>query len=129
MRLGESFDKVTHAASVTSNNSPQTNGLDGWHDFVNVLKRADARDGPEFALEEWMRAGEEYSRTHNDWSVVPMAFTYTSLGNKDRAFAWLDKAVEQRSWMIIYLKRDNVWEPLRSDPRFTSLLRRVGLPQ
>ena len=103
--------------------------LYGWDDFVNVLKRADARDGPEFALEEWMRAGEEYSRTHNDWSVVPMAFTYTSLGNKDRAFAWLDKAVEQRSWIIIYLKRDNVWEPLRSDPRFTSLLRRVGLPQ
>ena len=58
-----------------------------------------------------------------------MAFTYASLGNKDRAFAWLDKAIEQRNWMIIYLKRDNVWDPLRSDPRFKDLLRRMGLPQ
>jgi len=58
-----------------------------------------------------------------------MAFTYASLGNKDRAFAWLDKAVEQRSWIIIYVKYDDVWDPLRSDPRFKDLLRRVGLPQ
>ena len=58
-----------------------------------------------------------------------MAFTYASLGNKDRAFAWLDKAVEQRSWIIIYVKCDDVWDPLRFDPRFKDLLRRVGLPQ
>jgi hypothetical protein len=57
-----------------------------------------------------------------------MAFTYASLGNKDRAFAWLDKAVEQRSWIIIYLKRDSVWGPLRTDPRFVALLKHVGLP-
>jgi hypothetical protein len=57
-----------------------------------------------------------------------MAFTYSSLGDKDHAFAWLDKAVEQRSWIILYLKDDDVWRPLRSDPRFTALLRRVGLP-
>lgn len=103
--------------------------LYGWHGFVSVLKRADARGGPKFALEEWMRAGEAYARTHDDWSVVPMAFTYSSLGNRDRAFAWLNKAVEQRNWCIIYLKDDNVWDPLRPDPRFNELLRRVGLPQ
>jgi TolB-like protein/DNA-binding winged helix-turn-helix (wHTH) protein len=103
--------------------------LYGWQNFASALKRADAKGGPKFALEEWMRAGEEYSRTHDDWSVVAMAFTYASLGNKDRAFAWLDKAIEQRNWMIIYLKRDNVWDPLRSDPRFKDLLRRMGLPQ
>jgi len=103
--------------------------LYGWHGFVSVLKRADARGGPKYALEEWMRAGEAYARTHDDWSVVPMAFTYSSLGNRDRAFAWLNKAVEQRNWCIIYLKYDNVWDPLRPDPRFKDLLRRVGLPQ
>jgi hypothetical protein len=96
---------------------------------VNVLKRADAKHGPKFALEEWMRASEEYSRRRDDWPVVAMAFTYSSLGNKDRAFAWLDKAVAQRNWCIIYLKLDEVWNPVRSDPRFSDLLRRVGLPQ
>jgi TolB-like protein/DNA-binding winged helix-turn-helix (wHTH) protein len=102
--------------------------LYGWSDFVRVLKQADTRGGPKFALEQWMRAAEEYDKKHADMPVVAMAFTYTSLGNKDRAFAWLDKAMEQRNWMIIYLKRDNVWDPLRSDPRFAELLRRVGLP-
>ena len=102
--------------------------LYGWQDMANVLARADAKGGPRYALEEWMRASESYQAKHGDMYVVPMAFTYSSLGNKDRAFAWLDKAVEQRNWMIIYLKRDGVWEPLRSDPRFTKLLKRVGLP-
>lgn len=100
----------------------------GWHDFVSVLKRANARAGPKFALEELMRAAEEYTKKHGGSVLLPMAFTYSSLGNKNRAFVWLDKAVEQRSWMIIYLKSDNVWDPLRSDPRFKDLLRRVGLP-
>jgi tetratricopeptide (TPR) repeat protein len=100
----------------------------GWHDFVRVLKRAEARGGSKFALEDWMRAAEKYENDHHDMPLPAMAFTYASLDNKDRAFAWLDKAVEQRNWMIIYLNRDNVWDPLRSDPRFTELLRRVGLP-
>jgi len=103
--------------------------LYGWTDMAEVMKRANAIGGPRFALEEWMRAGEAYEANHGDMLVVPMAFTYASLGNKDRAFAWLDKAVEQRNWMIIYLKRDNVWDPLRNDPRFTALLKRVGLQQ
>lgn len=101
--------------------------LYGWHNLADIMKRANPAGGPRHALEEWMRASEAYDAKHGDMYVVPMAFTYASLGNKDRAFAWLDKAVEQRNWMIIYLKRDNVWDPLRSDPRFTTLLRRVGL--
>jgi TolB-like protein/DNA-binding winged helix-turn-helix (wHTH) protein len=103
--------------------------LYGWTDAADVLRRANARGGPKFALEEWMRAFEEREKRLKDVPVVPMAFTYSSLGNNDRAFAWLDKAVEQRNWMIIYLKRDDVWNPLRSDPRFKPLLRRVGLPE
>jgi TolB-like protein/DNA-binding winged helix-turn-helix (wHTH) protein len=101
--------------------------LYGWNDMAKRMKRANAKGGPRHALEEWMRASEAYQSEHGDMYVVPMAFTYASLGNKDRAFAWLDKAVEQRNWMIIYLKRDAVWDPLRSDPRFDALLRRVGL--
>jgi len=103
--------------------------LYGWTDAVDALSRANARGGPKFALEEWMRAFEQREKRLKDVPVVPMAFTYSSLGNNDRAFAWLDKAVEQRNWMIIYLKHDDVWDPLRSDPRFKALLHRVGLPE
>jgi len=79
------------------------------------------------SVEEWMRAIEEYSKTHDDIPVVAPACIYACLGDKDRAFAWLDKAVEERNWCIIYVKRDP--DPLHSDPRLSSLLRRVGLPQ
>jgi len=103
--------------------------LYGWHDFAAVLNRANAKGGPKFALAEWMRAVEEYSRKRGYFPVFVTAFTYASLGNRDRAFAWLDKAYAERNWCIIYLKADHVWDPLRSDPRFSDLLRRVGLPQ
>ena len=102
--------------------------LYGRPDFASVLRKAEDTGGPRFALEEWMRTVEEYSEQHDDLHVGMAAFTYSSLGNNDRAFAWLDKAVEQRDWCIPFLKRDNVWNPLRSDPRFKSLLHRVGLP-
>jgi hypothetical protein len=100
----------------------------GRPDFASILRKAEATGGPRFALEEWMRAVEEYSKQHDDLHVEMAAFTYGSLGNKDRAFVWLDKAVEQRGWCIPFLRRDNVWNPLRTDSRFKTLLRRVGLP-
>jgi len=102
--------------------------LYGRPDFANILRQAEAMGGPKFALQEWMRAVEEYSKKNDDLPVAMSAFTYSSIGDKDRAFAWLDKALEQRYWCIPFLKRDNVWNPLRSDPKFRDLLRRVGLP-
>jgi hypothetical protein len=57
------------------------------------------------------------------------AVIYLGLGEKDQAFAWLEKAYEDRSSLILFLKGDPIWDPLRSDPRFADLLRRIGLPQ
>ena len=51
------------------------------------------------------------------------------IGERDHAFAWLDKAYEKRSVMMMYLKVLPNLDPLRSDPRFDDLLRRTGLPR
>lgn len=51
------------------------------------------------------------------------------MNNKDEAFARLQKAYEQHSSALTSLKVDPVYDPLRSDPRFQELLRRVGLGQ
>jgi len=61
--------------------------------------------------------------------VTPMAFTYVyiGLGNKDQAFAWLEKAYQERSNPIAFFKVSPTVDPLRSDPRFVDLLRRTGL--
>jgi serine/threonine protein kinase/Tfp pilus assembly protein PilF len=58
------------------------------------------------------------------WS---MAAIYTALGEKDQAFAWLEKAFEERFGVLASLKADPVFESLRSDPRYAALLRRMGL--
>ncbi|MDQ6651300.1 MAG: protein kinase, partial [Acidobacteriota bacterium] len=63
--------------------------------------------------------------------VLPyaIALVYAGLGEKDQAFAWLEKAYEERAFAITQgLKRDPRWDSLRSDPRFQDLMRRVGLP-
>jgi TolB-like protein/Tfp pilus assembly protein PilF len=57
------------------------------------------------------------------------AIIYTGLGDKDRAIEWLGKAVEERSSLIVIWSPSTfaAWDPLRSDPRFQDLLRRMGL--
>jgi DNA-binding winged helix-turn-helix (wHTH) protein/TolB-like protein len=56
-----------------------------------------------------------------------MAEIFAQLGNKDQAFVWLERAYEERYFMMMYLKVAPNFDPIRSDPRFAELLRRVGL--
>jgi TolB-like protein/Tfp pilus assembly protein PilF len=58
-----------------------------------------------------------------------IALSYLGLGDHDRAFEWLETAVQQRSaWWPNYLDVSPVFDPIRADPRFADLVRRVGLP-
>ena len=62
-------------------------------------------------------------------SEFELAEIYAQLGEKDQALAWLEKAYEKRSVMMMYLKVLPNLDPLRSDTRYEDLVRRVGLPQ
>lgn len=55
-----------------------------------------------------------------------IAYVYVGLGDKDKAFACLERAYRQHRFLL-YLNVKTMWEPLRSDPRFEDLVRRVGL--
>jgi tetratricopeptide (TPR) repeat protein len=57
-----------------------------------------------------------------------VALVHTALGDRDQAFAWLDRAVQERTHWLLWLNRDRRWDQIRDDPRFRSLVRRVGLP-
>ena len=56
-----------------------------------------------------------------------MARIYAGLGEKDKAFEWLEKGYEDRSISSADIKVDPTFDPLRSDPRFQDLLRRMNL--
>jgi TolB-like protein len=56
-----------------------------------------------------------------------IALVYTGLGDKQDAFKWLEEAYNAHDVGLVYLKIDPCLDPLRSDPRFDDLLRRVGL--
>jgi TolB-like protein/Tfp pilus assembly protein PilF len=64
-------------------------------------------------------------------SFVPalfVALVYAGQEEKDQAFTWLEKAYEERFNRLAYLKVEALWDPIRSDPRFADLLRRIGTP-
>jgi len=57
-----------------------------------------------------------------------VALVHAGLGQSNSAFAWLNKAFDERSHWLVWLRLDPRWKGLRSDPRFTELVRRVGFP-
>jgi eukaryotic-like serine/threonine-protein kinase len=58
-----------------------------------------------------------------------IAFDYALIGDKEQAFAWLEKAYAEKAGTLQYLKIAHPLDALRSDPRFVNLLKRMGLPQ
>ena len=63
--------------------------------------------------------------------VPSLAFAsiHLGLGETDQAFQWLEKAVETREGAAVFLNVYPAWEPLRPDPRFAVLVRKMGLPE
>jgi TolB-like protein len=89
------------------------------HVYAVSGKKAEART----VLNELKQlSGQEYVPAYD------IALIYAGLGEKDQAFAWLEKAYEERSFPMAWLKVEPQWDSLRSDPRFADLVRRVGLP-
>jgi pentatricopeptide repeat protein len=54
---------------------------------------------------------------------------YLGLGDNEQAFVWLETAYNEQSTILKFLKTHPHFDPLRSDPRFVELIRRVGLDQ
>ncbi len=60
-------------------------------------------------------------------NAYEIAGTYIKLGEKEQAFAGLEKMYQERPPVLIYLNVDPIYDGLRSDPRFAELLRRTNL--
>ena len=61
--------------------------------------------------------------------IAEIATIYIGLDNKDESFVWLEKAFVDRQAQLVYIQADPVLDPLRSDPRFQILVRRMDFPE
>jgi TolB-like protein/DNA-binding winged helix-turn-helix (wHTH) protein/Flp pilus assembly protein TadD len=93
--------------------------------YAYALAAAGKNDGARRILHDYVEVPSESGTLDFVW----IAGVYTALGDKDRAFAWIDKAYENRDFFLTYVGVDPQLDPLHSDPRFARLLDRIGFPR
>jgi len=69
----------------------------------------------------------ESSYTPGTIDPMSLAGVFAALGDNHKAFQWLDRAHEDRRFLLLYLRSDPAQDTLRPDPRFPQLLARLGL--
>ena len=97
-------------------------------EFASALEQGFRLAGWKGALTKGIEIRQAQRKTGYS-SAYKIAQLYADLGNKDQAFKWLNTAYQERDFNLIGLKTDFLLDPLRSDPRFAELVRKVGLPQ
>ncbi|HKC66099.1 MAG TPA: protein kinase [Pyrinomonadaceae bacterium] len=128
--LGDAFAaKGMHAEAVAeyAKSDEIMEGEEGKKNAAAILD-AYAKGGWKGFLQQNISHFKELSNR----SYVPPSFIaaqYAQLGEKDEAFAWLEKDYQEHGFAITDMKVDPQLDNLRSDPRFADLMRRVGLPQ
>jgi serine/threonine protein kinase len=107
--------------------------LNGHPEIAAHVHRAFTTSGYRGAILEWAKAFEWLHATDQIYVPRVIAEVYARLGDKDRAFYWLEQGYKHRDRIgaygsIAFIKVSHELDPLRSDPRYVDLLHRVGLP-
>jgi class 3 adenylate cyclase len=92
-----------------------------------ALEDGFAADGPR---EGMRRVGEVMASWAETGRADPRetAAFFALAGEADAAFSWLERAFEQRIPQLMLLAQEPIWDPIRDDPRFDQLVRRIGIP-
>src|SRR5258708_1642790 len=113
----EEATPVLEKGVSASEHSPAIMGL-LIHAYAQAGRRPDA-----------LRLLEELKRRKQTGYVPAAAFVpaYLGLGEHDQTFFWLEEAYKEQSNLLQFLKVHPIFDPIRGDPRFADLVRRVGL--
>jgi hypothetical protein len=107
--------------------------LFGLPDVTSRLQHAEEHSGGRDVLREWANQLEHLAASKQLYLPGALAQLYAALGDKDRSFYWLEEYRQHHDVATadatIFFKTDPWFAPIRSDPRFSDFLRRVGLPQ
>jgi len=97
-------------------------------DYAAALERGFRSGRWKGALSESIEILKDQRKT--GYSVTyDIAEAYAELGDKEQAFQWLNTAFQEHDIGLMRLRTDFTLDPIRSDPRFDELVRKVGLPQ
>lgn len=109
--------EIKQAVTLSEGDSNPTAAL--GHAYAVAGKRAEAR-----------KVIRELEQLAKQKYVSPyfIAVIYAGLGDRDQTFAWLEKAYQERHQYMTLIGVEPVFDPVRSDPRFANLIRRIGLP-
>jgi TolB-like protein/Tfp pilus assembly protein PilF len=113
----EAIDEAQKAASG-SGRAPRYVAVQG-----EVLAAAGKKAEAHNIIDELLRSSK---RGHV--SPYHIAGVYSTLGERDQAFALLENAYQERDDQIVWMVIDPAFDSVRSDPRYSDLLRRMGLP-
>ena len=128
--LGDAYEqKQMYGEAVAAWHRAMTLSRDD--ELAAILERAYKESGYEGAVRASSRKSLEQLRekARRGEFVPAMDFVrlHVRLGDKQQAFAWLEKAYEERTRLIFTIKVDPLFDNLRTDPRFVDLLRRLNL--
>ena len=148
---GRAIEQLGKTLEIDSNFAPARRALEAVYEQRGMYKEAVAEwqkaltlsGNPELAAsvgEDYAKSG--YKAVMLNWveglkelskreyvSSYGVAQVYARLGEKEQAFAWLERAYQERDTGLVLLKVEPAFDNMRADPRFRNLMERVGLPQ
>ena len=125
--LGEVYEAKGLAKEAVGEFLKQATLVGETPENVAELQRVFERSGLEgYRLKSLEFAKARWQKSHDNAHTI--ATLYAALNQKDQALTWLEKGFEQRALWLIWLESDPTFAPVRSDPRFQDLLRRMNFP-
>lgn len=119
-KYGDAVDELKQATSVPG----------AGHSLNGSLAALYAAAGQTaMARKSLLQLEDESERLHTEELWIAIASAHAVLGDRDEAFAWLEKAVRARDGGLTLIERVPFLDSLHSDPRFADLVRRIGLPE
>jgi len=117
-RLGKQKEAVGEREKALS--------LSGSPELAASLEEDFAKSGYRGILQSWLEGLEEISK-HGYVSSYSIAEAYMRIEDKEKALSWLEKAYEEHDSGLVALGVEPMFDPIRADPRFQEILRRMKL--
>jgi TolB-like protein len=122
--LSHSYSAAGKYAEVLAIAEPTLNTESPFiSDAIIAYAKSGQRDKALALIERWKEA-EKQKYVLNYW----FAMSYAALGDKDAAFAQLEKAYKNHDWFLQRIKVDPFADPLRDDPRFGAMVKKLNFP-